>query len=251
MKNPAHPAYSHVTEQFRQPPSLPPKSAHPDCRLSERFNFHNIATKGGLRAQVCALRRETRAGAVQSPAPSQACISSGRASRNCRRKADDNGSVTGTGLHPSNSRAAVRTRADRLIGLHFCGGAPLSRNFNRLRQRKKCLWVTFERKYPIFQLVPRLVRSEGSRLCCKFNSLSIWANNENYIRTNRLDCLAVVPCDLIVSAPGRWPCNHHAGSATFHRVGPEKPRAAVQLATRDLTVSQRFLKMRATFPQAQ
>jgi hypothetical protein len=110
MKNPAHPAYSHITEQFRQPPSLPPKLAHPDCRLSERFNFHNIATKGGLRAQVCALRRETRAGSVQSPAPSQACISSGRASRNCRRKADDNGSVTGTGLHPSNSRAAVRTR---------------------------------------------------------------------------------------------------------------------------------------------
>lgn len=127
MKNPAHPAYSHITEQFRQPPSLPPKLAHPDCRLSERFNFHNIATKGGLRAQVCALRRETRAGSVQSPAPSQACISSGRASRNCRRKADDMAaSQAQDSIPPIRAQRFEHDSADRLIGLHFCGAEVFS-----------------------------------------------------------------------------------------------------------------------------
>jgi hypothetical protein len=126
MKNPAHSAYSHITEQFRQPPSLPPKLAHPDCRLSERFNFHNIATKGGLRALVCALRRETRAGSVQSPAPSQACISSGRASRNCRRKADDMAaSQAQDSIPPIRAQRFEHDSADRLIGLHF-GGAEVS-----------------------------------------------------------------------------------------------------------------------------
>jgi hypothetical protein len=59
----------------------------------------------------CARSGEKPALAQSSPLlQARACISSGRASRNCRRKADDNGSVTGTGVHPSNSRAAVRTR---------------------------------------------------------------------------------------------------------------------------------------------
>jgi hypothetical protein len=68
VKNPAHPAYSHITEQ---PDSRHPlKLAYPYCRLSERFNFHSIATKGGLRARMCALRREP-ALAQSSPLLSQ------------------------------------------------------------------------------------------------------------------------------------------------------------------------------------
>ena len=53
------------------------KLVHPDCRLSERFSFHNIANQRS--SLVCALRRETRVGSIQPPAPApRAGISSGR-----------------------------------------------------------------------------------------------------------------------------------------------------------------------------
>jgi len=59
---------------------LLPQWVHPDCWLSEWFSFHNIAHHRS--SLVCALRRETRVGSIQPPAPApRAGILSGRVSK--------------------------------------------------------------------------------------------------------------------------------------------------------------------------
>jgi len=71
-----------VKKPFRR---LLPKLAHQDCRLSERFDFHKIATQGGLLRISERAPARTRVGSIQPRA--RACISSVRASKNFPRKA--------------------------------------------------------------------------------------------------------------------------------------------------------------------
>ena len=66
----------------------PPKLAHPDCRLSERYGFHTIGNQ--RRALSISVRAPARNPPWLNPVPrlpSQAtCLVRARASENCRRK---------------------------------------------------------------------------------------------------------------------------------------------------------------------
>jgi hypothetical protein len=63
------------------PPSVPPKLVHPDFWLSELLSFHNIAAQELSCVRAPARKR---VGSIQPPVPQpRACISSGRASKNC------------------------------------------------------------------------------------------------------------------------------------------------------------------------